>query len=475
MSHTQHLLIKHAHTILTGQRDDNARSQAHDIRVQDGVITEMGNALAPAGPHERVLDATDCVIYPGWVNTHHHLFQSLLKGIPAGINQTLSPWLQSVPFTYRRFLDEKRLRLAARIGLIELIRSGCTTVADHHYVYAPEMDYDPSMVLFEEAEALGVRFQLHRGCGTVVRTLEANDRNYIAPETLDGYLSSMAETAARYHQKGPRPRRRLSYAPTTANVSVRPEELRAIAEEARRQGMTMHTHMSESVATQEHCEAKFGLSPIEFLATQGWLGPDVLLAHICHLSDSEKRLLGETGTAMSHCPQSNARLADGIGAAPELESLGASITLGVDGASSNEAADMISEVHFCWLVHRALAGSKTRPGPEGAGEAGADTVTAEQVIHWASQSGAKALGFEGVGALAVGQAADFAVYDLDDPRYFGLHDIALGPVISGGRPALKWLVADGRIIVEQDKIPGVDMQALRHDAHTEVTRMMQEV
>jgi cytosine/adenosine deaminase-related metal-dependent hydrolase len=472
--HNPSLLIQNAHAILTGETGCQARSTASDLRIRNGVITEMGRGLRPE-PGEQILDATDCVIYPGWVNTHHHLFQSILKGVPAGIDKTLSPWLQAVPFTYRRFLDERGLRLAARIGLIELMRSGCTTIADHHYVYAPDLPYDPSAVLFEEAQALGIRFMLHRGCGTVVRTLEANDRNYIAPETLDGYFASMERTAARFHQTGPRPRSRLSFAPTTANVSVLPDELRAIAAEARRLGLTLHTHMSESVSSQEHCRARFGQEPIEFLAEHDWLGPDVLLAHIVHLSDAEMRLLGETGTAMAHCPQSNARLADGIAAAPRLEELGATITLGVDGASSNEAADMISEVHFCWLVHRAHAGSKTCPAIEGSGEAGADATTAEQVIRWATKSGARAMGFEDIGTLAVGQAADCAVYDLDDPRYFGLHDIALGPVISGGRPHLKWLVADGRIVVEHDSIPGFDMAALRREAAAEVARMTREV
>ncbi len=474
MQHTERLLIKNAHTIMTGERVEQARSQASDIRIADGVITEMGRDLA-AGDQERVLNAQDCVVYPGWVNTHHHLFQSLLKGVPEGLNKTLSPWLQAVPFTYRRTLNEQRMRLAARIGLVELMLSGCTTIADHHYVYAPGMDYDPSAVLFEEAQALGVRFMLHRGCGTVVRTLEANDRNYLAPETLDSYFASMEQTAARYHQKDPRARSRLSFAPTTAHVSVLPGELKAIAAMARSMGLTMHTHMSESVVALEHCREQYGMSPIEYLAEHDWVGPDVLLAHIVHLSDAEMRILGETGTAMSHCPQSNARLADGIAAAPRLDEMGMAVTIGVDGASSNEAADMFSEVHFCWLVHRAYAGTATRPAPEGVGEAGADVVTAEQVIHWATQSGAQTLGFQGVGTLAVGQAADLAVYGLDDPRYFGLHDLALGPVISGGKPNLKWLLVDGEVAVENNAIPGFDMAALRAQSQVEISRMLQEI
>ncbi|MDB5730965.1 MAG: isoxanthopterin deaminase [Variovorax sp.] len=470
---TASFLIRNAHAVLTGERGAAARSAATDVRVAAGVITEMGRGLEPV-PGERVLDASDCAIYPGWVNTHHHLFQSLLKGVPAGIDLTLGPWLQAVPFLYRRCFTEERLRLAARIGIVELMLSGCTTVADHHYLYQPGLGYDPGAALFEEADALGARFMLLRGGATVTRTLEANDRNFVPPETLDGMIGAVERSAARFHQRGPRARRRVALAPTTANVSLRTEELKPVARAARGMGIALHTHMSESVATVEHCRAAFGMLPIEYMAEHEWLGPDVWMAHLVHLTESERRLLGESGTGIAHCPQSNARLADGIAPAPALDRLGATVSLGVDGAASNEAADMISEVHFCWLVHRARAGAATRPRPEGQGESGADTVTAEQVVHWATAGGARVLGFDGVGTLAVGQAADFAVYDLDDPRYFGLHDPAIGPVVSGGRPRLKWLFADGRIVVEDDVIPGLDMARLRAEARTEVRRLIQE-
>jgi 8-oxoguanine deaminase len=471
---TNSILIKNANCILTGMRGDDARSNASDVRIEKGVITEMGRDLL-AQPGDRVLDATDCVIYPGWVNTHHHLFQSLLKGVPAGINLTLSPWLQAVPFIYRRSFNEERLRLSARIGIIELMLSGCTTIADHHYIYYPGMSYDASAALFEEAEALGVRFMLHRGGATTTRKLEANDRNYVEPETLDGMISDVERTASRFHQNGPRPFTRVAMAPTTVTVSLQRHELKTVARAARQMGIPMHTHMSESVAYMEHCREAFDCLPIEYLADNEWVGPDVSLAHLVHLTDTERKILGETGTGMAHCPQSNARLADGVAPAPVLDRLGAAVSIGVDGAASNEAADMISEVHFCWLMHRAYAGAATLPRPQGAGEAGGDSSTVEQVVHWATAGGARALGFDGVGTLAVGQAADLAVYDLDSPRYFGLHDMAIGPVASGGRPGLKWLLVGGRIVVEDNAIPGLDMAELRAQARADVLRLIASV
>ena len=464
------LLIRNAHTVMTGLRGQDERSTASDIRIEGGVIAEMGRALAPQAG-ERVLDASDCVVYPGWVNTHHHLFQSLLKAVPAGIDLTLGPWLQAVPFRHRGAFDEERLRLAARIGLVELALSGCTTVADHHYLYHPGLGYDPSAVLFDEADRLGLRFMLLRGGATVTRKLEVDDPTQMQPETLDGMVTDIERTVARFHQRGPRPLRRVAFAPTTANVSVRPEELKLIARAARRMGIPLHTHMSESVATIEQCRAVHGCLPIEFMAEHEWLGPDVSMAHLVHLSEGEMKLLGASRTGIAHCPQSNARLADGIAPAPALERLGAQVSIGVDGAASNEAADMLSELHFCWLVHRALAGQRSRARPEGSGEEGADATTVGQVVHWASASGARLLGFDGVGTLEVGQAADLAVYDLDAPRYFGLHDPALGPVTCAGRPRLKWLLVDGRVAVENDAIPGLDLAELRTPARAEVRRL----
>ena len=464
------MLLRHAAAVLTGLRGAAARSRATDLRIAGGVITEMGRGLA-AQEGERVLDASDCVVYPGWVNTHHHLFQSLLKGVPAGIDATLTPWLKSVPYAHRGGFDEATLRLAARIGIVELMLSGCTTVADHHYLYWPGMEYDPTEVLFDEAARLGVRFMLLRGGATQTRDAEAGAPAHLRPESLDALVGSVEAAARRYHQRGPRPRTRVAMAPTTVTISLNTGEAREVARAARAIGVPLHSHLSETVSYIEHCRQAFDRLPVEYAAEQEWLGPDVWFAHLVHLSASEMRLLADSRTGIAHCPQSNGRLGSGVAPAPALDRLGARVSLGVDGAASNEAADMLSEAHQCWLMHRAHAGAASRARPEGAGEAGGDAVTVEQVVRWGSAGGAEVLGFDGVGTLAVGQAADLAVYDLDEPRYFGLHDPALGPVVSGGRPRLRWLVADGRVLVEDDAIPGLDMAALRADARSAVQRL----
>ena len=465
-------LLRNAHAVLTGMAGDAARTTDGDIRVQGGVIAEMGRGLQ-SRPGERVLDATDCVVYPGWVNTHHHLFQSLLKGLPAGIDATLTPWLQAVPYAHRGGFDEATLRLAARIGLVELLLSGCTTVADHHYIYYPRMGFDASQALFDEAGQLGLRFMLLRGGATQSRDAHAGAPAHLKPESLDDLLTGVEMDAARWHGRGPRAMRRVAMAPTTISVSLKPGELVQVARAARKLGLPLHSHMSETVGTIEHCRANFGCLPLEFAERHEWVGPDVSFAHLVHVSGREREILERTGTAIAHCPQSNGRLGSGIAPAPDLARRGVPVSIGVDGAASNEAADMLSEVHQCWLVHRAQAGAASRARPEGHGEQGADAVTVEQVVHWGTAGGAQVLGFDGVGTLAPGQAADFAVYELDAPRYMGLHDPAIGPVVCGGRPTLRWLLANGRIVVEHDAIPGLDMDALRHEARAAVARLAQ--
>ena len=464
------VLIRGAAALVTGMAGAAARSEATELRIADGVIVELGRGLQPR-PGERVLDAGDCVITPGWVNTHHHLFQSLLKGVPGGTDLTLMPWLQAVPYRHRGAFDEATLRLAVRIGLVELLLSGCTTVADHHYLYHPQMGHDAAELLFDEAERLGLRFMLLRGGATQVRQVEADAPAHQRPETLDVMVADLERTVRRFHQRGPRPMRRVAFAPTTINVSLRPDELKPAARAARALGVPLHSHLAETVTTIELVRERFGCKPVEFAAEHEWLGADVWFAHLVHVSPSEQRLLADTGTGIAHCPQSNGRLGSGVAPAPALAKLGAPVSIGVDGAASNEAADMLSELHFAWLVHRAHAGSRSVARPEGQGETGADVVSAYDVMHWGSAGGARVLGFDGVGTLAVGQAADLAVWSLDDPRFFGLHEVAIAPVASGARPTLQWLLCAGRIVAQSDAIPGFDMAGLRAEARAAVRRL----
>ncbi len=301
------------------------------------------------------------MIYPAWVNTHHHLFQSLLKGEPRGLDQTLTPWLAATPYRFRGAFDEDSFRLAARIGLVELVRSGCGTVADHHYLYYPGMPFDSAAILFEEAEALGVRFVLCRGGATQTRQIEAELPQALRPERFEDYLADVERLVATYHEPAGDARRRVVMAPTTTLHSTTPEQLRETARFARRLGIRLHSHLSETVDYLDAARAKFGMTPVQFCAEQEWIGPDVWFAHLVKLLPEEIRLLGESRSGIASCPQSNGRLGSGIADLPALEAAGVTVSLGVDGAASNEAADMLSETHAAWLLQRARKGERAQP------------------------------------------------------------------------------------------------------------------
>ena len=448
-------LIRNAAGMMSGLPGAAARVAGPDLRIEGSCIAAMGK-LEPY-PGETVLDATDCVIYPGWVNTHHHLFQSLLKGVPAGINLQLVPWLNAVPVAYRRFISEDMLRTAARIGIAELVLSGCTTIADHHYAYWPGMPYDASRLLFEVAAEFGVRFVLLRGGATKVRDTDVSPPPEAAPETLEGMLRSVEHDVQRFHERGGDAMRKVVMAPTTPTWSVPVSELKVLARAARAMGIGLHSHMSESHDYVTFCRDVHGCRPIEFCERHEWLGRDVFYAHLVHLQPHEIQLLATSGTGMSHCPQSNCRLGSGIAPAPALSAMGGRVSIGVDGAGSNEAADMVSEVHAAWLVHRARDG--------------AASTTVEGVVRWGTAGGADILCLTEVGTLEVGKQADIAVYGLDDLRYAGLHDPALGPVAAAGAARLKHLLCAGRSIVRNGAIPGLDIAALLREARSQVQRI----
>lgn len=462
------ILIRNCAAILTGSRSA-PRSDARDIRLADGVIQAMGS-LTPE-PGERCIDARDCVVYPGWVNTHHHLFQSLLKGEPQGLNQSLTAWLAATPYRFRGAFDADTFRIAARIGLVELVRSGCTTVADHHYLYWPDMPFDGAAILFEEAERLGVRFTLCRGGATQSRGLERDLPLALRPERFDDYMQDVARLVERYHQPGGDALRQVVMAPTTTLHSTSPQELRESAALARRWGIRLHSHLSETVDYLDAARAKFGLTPLQFCAENDWIGDDVWFAHLVKLLPEEIALLGQTRGGIAHCPQSNGRLGSGIADLLSLEQAGVTVSIGVDGAASNEAADMQSETHAAWLLQRARKGMLAQPRYAGGTfEGGGDAATVEDVVRWGTSGGASVLGLN-TGELRPGMAADIAIYQLDDPRYFGLHDIAIAPVACGGRARLKALICAGRTIVEEDRLPGIDLTELGAQAAEAVTTL----
>ncbi len=447
-------LVTGAFGFLTGLAGDAARAHG-SLRVRDGTIVALGD-LAPE-PGERVVDATGCVVTPGLVNTHHHLFQSVLKAVPAGINLPLAPWLRQVPYAYWQALTEEGLRVAATIGLAELALSGATCVADHHYFYSETFDFDPNEVLFDVAATFGMRFVLCRGGATKGRAFDGNKTAPLPTETLETMISAVATAAKRWHDPSPDSLRRVAFAPTTPTFSLHAEELADIADAARSMGLRLHSHLSENDDYVAYTMERYGRRPVHWLAEHDWLGPDVWFAHCVACTGDEIALLAETGTAVAHCPQANARLGSGIAPADLLDRAGGTVSLAVDGAAANEAADMVSALYAAFCLHRSTKGTTA--------------VTVEDVLRWAAAGGAKALGFDTIGTLEPGKSADIVLFDVTGPRYLGQHDRLVGPVMSGGEARIRHSFVRGDPLVVDYRLPFLDLPALAESADAVVAGM----
>ena len=403
---------------------DDAGTEHEDgwVLVEDGVVAATGGGVEPEA-EERV-DLAGALVTPGLVNTHHHLYQTLTRARAQESN--LFGWLKALYPIWAR-LDEGAEHVAARTGLAELALSGCTTVFDHHYVF-PRGAGDLIEAEMKAARELGVRLVPSRGS----MDLGESDGGLPPDSLVEDAGTVLAETdrlASRYPE--------LVVAPCSP-FSVTGELMRESAELARKLGLTLHTHLAETVEEEEYCRELYGCTPVEYLGRLGWLDDDVWCAHCVHLSDADIARFGETGTGVAHCPSSNLRL--GAGVAPVRQLLDASVRvgLGVDGTASNERGDLFLEVKQALLVARG------RGGPE--------ALTAREALWLGTRGSASVLKRDDVGSLEAGKSADLAVWGLDGLELAGADDPVAGLVFSAPHRVDRLVVAgeevvrDGRLV-----------------------------
>lgn len=269
-------LIRNARAIFSPQHPS-----ATDIRIDANRIVELGRGLAPR-EGESVIDASGCVAWPGLVNTHHHLAQSILKGVPEGLDQRLGEWLGSVPYRFWPKITPELMYHAARLGLYEMLRSGVTTCADHHYLYHRDTSPELEEAVWRAADELGIRLVLCRGCATEAGSHRGMTRHAIEPESLELVLERLERTRRRYHQPAGDAMRRLVVAPTSLVHSSGPASLEALGDYAREHGLRRHSHLLEVGFDDEQAREKYGLPAIDYAEARGWLGEDVWFAHLVH-------------------------------------------------------------------------------------------------------------------------------------------------------------------------------------------------
>ncbi|MER8071966.1 8-oxoguanine deaminase [Streptomyces sp. NPDC094034] len=443
--------------IATVDAHDTEYTSGHVV-VADNRIESVGAGPAPVRPERepenavRRIDGTGHLVTPGLVNTHHHFYQWLTRGLATDHN--LFNWLVALYPTWAR-LDEPMVRAAAQGSLAMMVRGGVTTAMDHHYVH-PRGTGDLSGAIIEAAAEMGVRFTLARGSmdrGTSDGGLPPD----FAVESLDSALAATEKTIDNHHDASFDAMTQIAVAPCSP-FSVTTELLKQGAELARRKGVRLHTHGSETVEEAQFCKELFGMGPTDYFESTGWLGPDVWMAHCVHMNDTDIQAFGRTGTGVAHCPSSNARLAAGIARVPDMLRAGVPVGLGVDGTASNESGELHTELRNALLINRLSAH-------------GESALNARQALRLGTYGGAQVLGrADQIGSIEPGKLADLVMWKLDTLAHASIADPVTALIFGAAAPVTLSLV-NGRPVVEGGHLTTVDEDTIARHTRTEAQRL----
>jgi cytosine/adenosine deaminase-related metal-dependent hydrolase len=433
----------------------------HDTEYEHGHVVVAGNRVESVGPGPAPRHLTDAVrrvdgsghlLTPGLINTHHHFYQWLTRGLAQNAN--LFDWLGALYPIWSR-IDEDMVYEAARASLAMMIRGGVTTASDHHYIF-PRHAGDPLAAEIRAARELGVRFHPTRGS----MDLGASDGGLppdFATEATDDALAATEAAIDTHHDPRFDSMLRIGVAPCSP-FSVTTELLRGSAELARRKGVRLHTHGSETVEEEKFCHEHFGMSPTDYLESAGWLGEDVWMAHCVHLGDSDISAFARTGTGVAHCPSSNARLAAGRAPVPRMLAAGIPVGLGVDGTASNESGELHTELRNALLINR-LGPHKER------------ALTPRQALRLGTYGGAQVLGRQAeTGSIEPGKLADLVLWKVDGIGHSTIADPVAALVLGAAAPVTLSLV-DGRPVVEEGRLTGADEDTIARAARGQSRRL----
>lgn len=417
--------------------DERRELRAVDIHVKDGQIAAIGQGLRITNTTD-VVDGSSCIVTPGLVNTHHHLYQTLTRAVPGGQDALLFGWLQTLYPIWAKFSPE-HMRISALVGLAELALSGCTMSSDHLYLFPNGSRLDDTIAAARE---IGLRFFPTRGAMSIGQSLGG-----LPPDSLvereEDILNDCIRVVDQFHDPNPSAMVRVGIAPCSP-FSVSRELMRDAALLARDKGVYLHTHLAENDEDVAYSLEKFGCRPGQYAEDLGWTGPDVWHAHCVKLDAEEQTLFAQTKTGVAHCPCSNCRLGSGIAPIRQMRDRGVPVGLGVDGSASNDAGNLILEARQAMLLQRVSKG--------------ADAMSAREALEIATRGGADILGRPECGRIAIGKRADIAIWDANCLENAGSWDPAA--LLLAGPTKVKHLIVDGRMIVEDGQLLSVDLPRL---------------
>ncbi len=413
-----------------------------DILVDGNRIARIAAGIAPpAGT--RVIDASRHVVLPGLVNTHHHFYQTLTRALPAVQDAKLFDWLVYL-YEIWKGLDEDAVYWSSRLAMAELLKTGCTLTTDHHYLYPKGFKDDLPGLQFAAATELGLRFAPTRGSMS-----RSKKDGGLPPDSVvqdeDRILAECDATIAKYHDPSPDSMRRVALAPCSP-FSVSEKSMKDAAELARRRGVRLHTHLTETSDEEEFCVSMYGRRPLALMEDCGFTGSDVWYAHGIYFNDEELKTLARTKTGVAHCPSSNMRLGSGIARVREMLDLGVPVGLGVDGSASNDTSDLLGEARQALLLQRIRYGS-----------AG---LSSREALSIATEGGAGLLGYEKLGRIEEGWIADLALFDVMKLEYAGaLHDPVAALLFCGYNHGADHVIVNGQLALESGRLCGPGAKA----------------
>ena len=439
------LLIRNIRTLVTCDDADRVLENA-DLYCENGLIKTIGQNLDLTA--DEAIDGSFMLCYPGLINTHHHLYQVFSRNLQKVQNMELFDWLKTLYEIWKN-LDSDVIRLSSLTGMGELMKHGCTTCFDHHYVF-PAGAGDLLGTQFAAADELGIRMYCSRGSMDLSKKDGGLPPDSVV-QTVDEIMRDSARVIETYHDPSYGAMHRVALAPCSP-FSVSADLLRESAVLARQYGVRLHTHLCETKDEENYMLQREGVRPLEYMERLGWIGDDVWYAHGIHFNDEELRVLAKTGTGVAHCPASNMKLSSGIARIPEMLELGVPVGLAVDGSASNDGSSLMEEIRTAFLLHR-LNSSRQAP-------------TGYDILKLATQGSARLLGRDDIGQLAEGKCADFFLIDSRRLELVGAccdPKSVLGTV--GVRGAVDYTVVNGKVTVAHGKLVTVDEEKVAWDAN----------
>ncbi|MBK6862556.1 MAG: 8-oxoguanine deaminase [Ideonella sp.] len=451
------LLIRNARLLVT--MDEARREIAGGaVFARNGVIESVGATAQLPHDADEVIDATDQIVIPGLVNTHHHFYQTLTRAVPAAQDAELFGWLKTLYPIWARLTPEMAF-VSTQTAMAELLLSGCTTTSDHLYIFPNGVTLEDSI---EAAQQVGMRFHAARGAMSV-----GQSQGGLPPDSVvegeAAILKDSQRLIERWHDQARFAMLRIVVAPCSP-FSVSRELMRDAALLARQYpGVSLHTHLAENDNDIAYTREKFGCTPAEYAEALGWVGPDVWHAHCVKLDAAGIELFGRTGTGVAHCPGSNMRLASGIAPVRAMRDAGVPVSIAVDGPASNDSGHLLAEARLALLLQRVAHGPLKGPA----------AMTAREMLEIATLGGARVLGRDDIGALAPGMGADIVTVPLGDIGVAGaLHD-PLAALLFCHVPRVQHSIVNGRVLVRDGVPTTIDLPRLI-ERHNRLARRLVE-